>query len=85
MTNKRLRESDYFVAWLLFFLAATLGGGVVGFIFGAIIGLIMGIAGITDPNVLATAGGIIGFLVGIPVSYISFRFFVGKFIVDKLK
>ncbi|MEO0491637.1 MAG: hypothetical protein AAFX95_11010 [Cyanobacteria bacterium J06639_16] len=85
MNNKRLRESDYFVAWLLFFLAATIGGGVVGFIFGAIIGVILGISGVTDPNVLATAGGIIGFIVGIPVSYLSFRFFVGKFIVDKVR
>ena len=84
MKTPPLKELDYFVAWFLFFLCATVGGAVAGFIGGALIGGILGAAG-TKPEVIRAAGGVVGFIMAMPVSYLVFRFMVAKFIVSKLE
>lgn len=83
MKNVRLKETDYFVAWILFFLVSTIAGAVVGAIFGGIIGFILGAAGVSLESI-AVAGGIVGFIMGLPISYITFRLVVSKFIVGKI-
>ncbi|MCP3962821.1 MAG: hypothetical protein GY719_33705 [bacterium] len=84
MNDTSIAEKDYFVAWILFFLCATVAGALAGAIFGGIAGFMLGASGVTDATTLQIAGGIMGFIVGLPISYLCFRFFVGKFIVKKL-
>ena len=42
---KELKEFDYFKAWLLFFLIATVGGGILGMIVGAFVAAFLGAGG----------------------------------------
>ncbi len=73
----------YFKAWLIFFAIATVGGGIAGGILGAILGLVLGLAGV-DLSMIKIAGGVVGFLVGVPISYFTFRWVVATFIVNPL-
>jgi hypothetical protein len=81
MKKSSLQEADYLVAWVVFFLCATVATAIVGFIAGAIISGAMHVIG-ANPSVLRSVAV---FLLSLPVSYILFRLIVGKFIVDKLQ
>jgi hypothetical protein len=83
MKTSALREIDYFLAWFLFFICATIGGAIVGAVGGGIIGAILGVSG-ASPESLRVAGGVVGFVLALPVSYLFFRFMVWKFVVQKL-
>jgi hypothetical protein len=80
---RELREFEYFKAWLLFFFIATVGGAVVGLIFGSLLAVFMGAAGSTTQEILS-ANRILGFVVALPISYVTFRAVVGKFLFPKL-
>lgn len=80
---KPVRESEYFVAWLAFYVAATVAGGIVGGIVGGIAGFIMGAAGL-DITLIRSVGLVIGFVIGVPISYGCFRIFVDRLIVRKM-
>ena len=84
MKASPLKELDYLVAWVIFFVLALLGGAVAGFIGGGVIGIVMASMGMSG-EVIRAAGGILGFLLGIPVSFVSFRLIVEKFIVQKVQ
>lgn len=79
----RLKETDYLVAWILFFLCATAGGFVAGAVAGGILGGILGAAGISLTTIKVVCG-FAGFIIGVPISYLFFRVFVAHFIVRKL-
>lgn len=83
LVDKPLRETEYFVAWLLFFLLASVIGGLAGGFAGFIVGAVLGASG-TDPSVIALASGVVGFILGVPISYASFRIIVGSMVVKKL-
>ena len=80
---KELKEFDYFKAWLLFFLIATVGGGIVGLIIGGFLAAFLGAGGMPLEQMTRVLQ-IVGFVIGIPISYITFRGVVGKFLVPKL-
>ncbi len=80
---KELKECDYFKTWLLFFLIATVGGGIVGGIIGAFLGGGLGVAGFSMSQVKIVCG-IAGLIVGIPISYLTFRFVISKCLLPKL-
>jgi integral membrane sensor domain MASE1 len=42
---KEPTESQYFKAWLLFFLVATVGGGILGVIIGSFVAAFLGAGG----------------------------------------
>lgn len=84
MRTTQLKESDYFVAWILFFICAMVGGTIAGFIGGFVVGFVLGIFGVGTTAIQA-AGGLVGFLLALPVSYLLFRVIVAKFIVGKLE
>src|SRR2546421_10582670 len=84
MTTPKLKESEYLVAWAIFFVCALVGGGVVGFILGAIAGVILAAVGVSIETIPIITG-ILGFLISLPISYLCFRFVVGKFVVEKLE
>ena len=76
-----INEGRCFLTWLLFavvtFLVSALGGGIVGFVVGFILG-----AADVDLEVIETVCGLLGGLLGIVISYLSFRFLVIRMIRD---
>ncbi len=47
---KEPREFDYFKAWLLFFLVATIGLGLVGIVIGSFLAAFLGAGGMPLPE-----------------------------------
>jgi len=80
---KELREFDYFKAWLLFFLIGTVGGGLVGLVIGSFVAAFLGAGGMADTQMNRVLQ-ILGFVIGIPISYVTFRAVIGKFLFPKL-
>jgi hypothetical protein len=80
---KELKEFDYFKAWLLFFLIATVGGGIVGLIIGGFLAAFFGAGGMPLEQMTRILQ-VVGFVIAIPISYITFRAVVGKFLLPKL-
>ena len=78
-----MSEAVYAKAWLLFFVLATVGGFVVGAIVGFFAGAILGAAGV-DLSAIKMITGALGFIVGLPISYLSFRWSVSRFVIPKV-
>jgi putative flippase GtrA len=81
---KERREFDYFKAWLLFFLVATVGAGLVAMIISSFVAAFMGAGGASLAQ-MRRVTQIIGFIIGIPVSYVTFRAVVGKYLFPKIE
>ena len=80
----KVTTSQIFVAWLCFFLIATLGGFVFGAILGGILGAILG-AGGADIRTITVVVQVIGFAISIPVSFLCYWWSVNQFIVKKME
>lgn len=80
---KELKEFDYFKAWLIFFLVATVGGGIVGLIIGSFVAAFLGAGGMSLEQMTRILQ-IVGYVIVMPISYITFRAVVGKFLFPKL-
>jgi putative flippase GtrA len=76
---KEPKEFDYFKAWLLFFVIATVGGGILGMIMGGFVAAFLGAGGMPLPQMTRILQ-IIGFVIAIPISYVTFRGVVGKYL-----
>jgi len=76
-------KPNYLKSWFLFFLVASIGGGLVGGLFGIITGGVMGAAGVPLDRI-ALICKILGFLVSVPISFFTFRWSVSTYIVDQL-
>ena len=74
---------NYVKAWLLFFLIATVGGGVAGAIVGGICGAVLGIVGL-GIGMIKIVGAVMGFVVGVPISFFTFRWSVNEYIVKPI-
>jgi hypothetical protein len=70
MKKSSLQEADYLIAWAVVFLFVAVGNAIVGFVGGGLI---------------RRMGAIVGFILSMPVSYLTFRFVVAKFIVEKVE
>ena len=81
---KELKEFDYFKAWLLFFLITTVGGGIVGMIIGGVVAAFLGAGGMPLPQMTRILQ-IVGFVIAIPISYITFRGVVAKYLFPKIE
>ena len=81
---KEFTEFQYFKAWLLFFLVATVGGGVVGMIVGSFVAAFLG-AGRMSLQQMTRVLQVIGFVIAIPISYVTFRAVVGKYLFPKIE
>ena len=82
--EKLIKESQYFVTWLVFWICSVIGGFVLGAIGGFVVGAILGAAGVDVNNIKVICGGV-AFILTIPLSYVLFRVFVGKMIVNKVQ
>ncbi len=82
--SKPLKEMDYFLAWILFWMGSIIGGSVFGAIVGAITGAIMGASGV-EMKTIQFVCAILGFLISIPVSFILFRIVVATLVVRKVQ
>jgi len=78
-----MTHRKYLKAWIIFFLVATVGGGIAGGMVGGLLGGILGIAHV-DLETIKRVGMIAGFIVGIPISYIVFYWVTSQFIVKPL-
>ena len=83
MNTPELKEADYVKAWAAFFVSATVVGALGGAVAGGVIGGFLGVAGVA-PGTIKLAGAGVGFLVGLPISYFFFRFFVSHFLIRKV-
>ncbi len=81
---KTLKEADYIKAWLIFFFVATVGGGILGAIIGAFLGGGLSIAGFSLTQIKIICG-LAGLMVGIPISYFTFRTVIAKFLLPRLR
>src|SRR5262245_40536585 len=79
----QLKETDYVKTWALFTLCATAGGFIAGAVAGGILGAALGAAGVPIHIIKVLCSGA-GFLIALPISYLFFRLFVSRFIVEKL-
>ena len=80
---KRITEADYFITWLVFTLIYLVVSTAIGFVSGFLIGLILNAMG-ASVRLITTITGVVGFLVGLPISYVIFRFVVAHFIGKKI-
>ena len=81
---KEPTEFQYFKAWLSFFLVATVGGGILGLIIGSFVAAFLGAGGMPAPQMTRILQ-IIGFVIAIPISYVTFRAVVGKYLFPKIE
>ena len=79
----QLKETDYIKTWGLFVICATVGGFIAGAVVGGIAGAVLGAARVPIQTIRVVCGGL-GFIAGLPISYLFFRLFVSRFIVRKL-
>lgn len=63
--------------WMIFILVATIGGALAGMFAGAIVGFTFGMLG-ASMQVLPLASGLSGFVAGLPVSYLTYRWRVKR-------
>jgi len=68
---------------LAFFLIATVGGVILGAMLGAFLGVALTIAK-AALGTIKVASAVAGFLIGLPLSYFTFRWVVTGFIVGTL-
>jgi integral membrane sensor domain MASE1 len=73
----------YLKSWFLFFLVASVSGGVVGAVVGMVAGGAMGAAGVAMPRIVWICK-ILGFLVSVPISFFTFRWSVRTYLVDPM-
>jgi hypothetical protein len=82
--SARVGEGQIALAWFVFFLMATFGGAFIGGIVGLIFGLAMAANGL-PPQQISAYAGLIGFVLGIPISYGCFRLSLSMLILPQVQ
>jgi hypothetical protein len=81
--NKEPTEFQYLKAWLLFFVIATFSTWLITLVLGSFAAAFLHAGGAS----LAQASQVIqilSFVVAVPVSYVTFRGVVGKYLMPKI-
>jgi hypothetical protein len=71
-----------FKSWIMFFLVASVGGGVFGAVVGGILGGILGASG-SSVETIQLVSTVVGLMLSIPISYFAFSWSVNKYIVSQ--
>lgn len=74
-----MTQINYFKAWIVFFLIATLGSIVAGSLVGVVL-LALGFEAETHANIFK----VFGLAAGVLVSFLGFKFSVKTFIVEAM-
>jgi hypothetical protein len=80
--NEPNQQPPMLKAWAAFFVTATVFGAIAGALVGGLAGALIGAT--QGPEAVAASGllfQLLGFLVALPVSFFSFKWAVGKFIL----
>jgi hypothetical protein len=80
---KQPKEFDYFKAWFLFFLIATVVGGAFSMAVGSSVGAVLSARGMPVRE-LAVILQLVALVIAMPISYLTFRAVVGKYLFPKL-
>ena len=78
-----LTETDFLKAWAIFIVCTISGWFGVAIIAGAVLGGMLGLAGASG-RAIEIAGSFAGYATGLPVSYVCFRFFVRRLLIQKV-
>jgi len=81
----KIMKVKYFKPWILFFIVGSVGGGIAGFIVGLFSGIIMTIAGVESQPMHALVGGVAGYIISIPISFLVYKWSVKKFVLSQLE
>ena len=81
--NKEPTEFQYFKAWLLFFVVATACSWLITLVIGSFGAAFVGAGGGSVAQATQLVQ-IIGFIIAIPLSYVTFRGVVGKYLMPKI-
>jgi hypothetical protein len=77
------RQIKFFKAWVIFFIVGAVCGGIAGFFASGILGSFLGIIG-ADVEIIKLACVVAGFIVGIPISFVCYRWSVKRFILPQI-
>lgn len=80
MSNSQI---PYFKTWLIYSLSSMVLSALCGMASGMVCGMIMGAAGVPLDTIKVVCG-VLGFVLGLAISFIMFRWAVDKFIVPKV-
>jgi hypothetical protein len=81
--NKEPTEFQYFKAWLLFFIIATVATWLITLVIGSFTAAFLHAGGASLPQATKVIQ-IISVLIAVPVSYVTFRGVVGKYLMQKI-
>lgn len=81
--NKEPTEFQYFKAWLLFFVSAAFCTWLITLVIGSFAAAFLHAGGASLAQV-GRAIQIISFVIAIPVSYVTFRGVIGKYLMPKI-
>ena len=82
ITSSKIKIIDCLKAWAFFWVISTFGGMVAGAVGGGILGFFLGGFGVHMHTIRLLCGGL-GFLIGIPISYLVFQLSVSTFLAPK--
>ncbi len=77
------KKPPIFKAWILFVLASNVIGFFVGFFVGAVLGAVLVTQGLTIEQIQFYCG-IAGFITGLPISYIFFKWSVETYLLPDI-
>lgn len=91
MDSTTLKHTDYLKAWLSHMAVMTVFGFFVGSMIGVVLGLVLALQGrpatevqlVVQKNIIMLQS-VVG-LIGLPVSFFTFKMFVDKFLLSKIK
>jgi hypothetical protein len=70
----------YFKAWLIFVISSTVIAFGAGIAVGFVVGAMLGVAGVSIEQI-QTICGVLGFVLGLVVSFLIFRWVIERYIV----
>ena len=70
---------------MLYMISATVVGGIAGFVAGLFLGIVMAVIGEADHQSLRIGGMIVGYLAGLPFSFLLYRWSVTNYILNQIK
>jgi cation transporter-like permease len=73
----------YFKSWAIFFLITGVGGFIVGAVLGGLVGVAMGSSGVS-PTIILVVTGFLGFVVSLPISFFTFKWVAERYLVAPL-